>query len=347
MMITTSKERKGSAGDTTRSDGTAQRYGVRRPPEITAEMGRRRWRELNRLVHACMVLHAAGRDRRPLQRLLHMAAGVVGASRGVFYLRDSEMKLEASASEGFPAGVPEGLRSGGEIAPAAMQAGKPLLVVRPEEAKLQVEIALLGGPACVGFPIQKEGQPWGVVVLGRALPFEEDEAILLWMFALVVEDSLSGLARGERPLRVEADSAPAGLVSPDALRKLVDFELQRLPAGGRPCTLLKVTFKPADAARQHDEPLRRAGCLRVLRSALRSVDKLAPGEAGEMFILMPSTDAREGEQAAQKIRRSLIHSRVLGEESDVIRALAVRRASCPDQGERGAALFHALESERS
>ena len=323
-----------------------ERYGVRRPPEIGAEMGRRRWRELNRLLHACMVLHGAGRDRRPLQRVLHTAAGLVGASRGVFYLRgDAEMTLEAAASEGFPGGIPEGLRGGGEIAPAVMRAGKPLLVAAPEEARLASELAMLGEPACVSVPIQLQGQPWGAVVLGREGRFDEDEAILLWMYALVVEDALPSLSRGERTLRVEPDSTPGGLVSQEALRALVEAELERLPSGDRACTLLRIAFRPQDAAsRRPEEVLRSARSLRVLRSALRPVDRLAPGGAGELFVLLPETDGKEGEQVGQKIRRALIQSRVLGDESDVIRALTVARASCPENGHRSATLFQALEA---
>ena len=322
-----------------------QRYGVRQPPEIGPEMGRRRWRELNRLLHACMVLHGAGRDRRPLQRVLHTAAGLVGASRGVFYLRgEAETGLETAAAHGFPGGVPEGLRGGGEIAPAAMRAGKPLLVCGPEEARLASELAKLGEPACVSFPIQLEGQPWGAVLLGRESRFEEDEAVLLWMYALVVEDALPSLSRGERPLRVDPDSTSGGLVSLEAFRALVDAEMERLPSGARACTLLRIAFRTQGASRRQEESLRSARSLRVLRSVLRPVDKLAPGGTGELFVLLPETAGAEGEQVGQKIRRALIQSRVLGDESEVIRALTVARASCPEHGHRSAALFQTLEA---
>lgn len=342
-MIRTSKGSKSAAGgNASVAAEMAERYGLRKPPEIGAEMGRCRWRELNRLLHACMVLHGVGRDRRPLQRILHTAAGLVGASRGVFYLRgDAEMTLEPAASLGFPGGIPEGLRGGGEISPAAMRAGKPLLVGAPEEARLKAELAMLGEESCVSFPILLEGQPWGVVLLGRPGRFEEDEAVLLWMYALVVEDALPSLSRSERPLRVEPDSAPGGLVSRETFRSLVDLELERLPSGARPCTILRIAFHHPD--RRQEEPLRQARSLRVLRSALRAIDRVAPGEAGELLILLPETGASEGGQVGQKIRRALIQSRVLGEEPVVIHALTVRQASCPDQGHRSAALFEALE----
>ncbi len=344
-MIQKSKGTKGTAEAISLAAEMEQRYGVRRPPEISAEMGRRRWRELNRLLHACMVLHGAGRDRRPLQRVLHTAAGLVGASRGVFYLRiDGETALEPAAAHGFAGGIPEGLRSGGEISPAAMRAGKPLVIAGPEEGRLESELAMLGEPACVSFPIQMEGQPWGVVFLGRESRFEEDEAILLWMYALVVEDALPSLSRGERALRVNPDSTPGGLVSQEAFRSLVDAELQRLPSGARACTLLRIAFRPQDAASRPQDELRSARSLRVLRSVLRPVDRVAPSQAGDLFILLPETNGTEGEQVGQKIRRALIQSRVLGDESEVIRALTVRRASCPEHGHRSAALFQALET---
>ena len=105
------------AGGSSRADEIGNRYGLMKPPELTPEIASRRWRELNRLIHACMVLHGVGADRRPFQRLLRTAGALVGAARGIFYVRcDSESALDMAASSGFLRGVPERLRSGSELA---------------------------------------------------------------------------------------------------------------------------------------------------------------------------------------------------------------------------------------
>src|SRR5262252_9460611 len=186
-------------GGTSGGDDLASRYGLTRPPELTPEIATRRWREMNRLVHACMVLHGVGRDRRPFQRLLRTSGALVGAARGVFYVSAGGCEaMEIAAASGYLRSVPERLRSGNQIAAAAFRAGKPLLVHRPSEAPLEEEMKLLGEASCVAIPILRDGQKWGVIQLMRAEAFCEDEAVLLWMYALIVEDALPSLAQAAR-----------------------------------------------------------------------------------------------------------------------------------------------------
>jgi len=330
-----------------RADEIGNRYGLVRPPELTAEIATRRWRELNRLIHACMVLHGVGRDRRPFQRLLRTAGTLVGAARGILYVRcDDESGLELAASSGFPRGVPERLRVGGELALAALRVGKPLLVSRPTEAPLDEESRLLGESSCVSFPILREGQPWGVVQLLRSEAFSEEEAVLLWMYALVVEDALPSLAKEARAAEAPASGSPhPSLVSLSVFETKLDWELECVLWGGRSCSLLRVSFDSAAGGEKREEILRQGKVLRVLRSCLRPSDLLTPGPSGDLLIFLPEMDSPEAQQAAQKIRRALIQSRVLGEETAVIRSLHIAQATCPDQGRRGEDLLKALESQ--
>jgi hypothetical protein len=56
-------------------------------------------------------------------------------------------------------------------------------------------------------------------------------------------------------------------------------------------------------------------------------------------------DAQEGQQVAQKIRRTLVQSRALGEESAVIHSLRIAQVTCPDQGRRREDLLRTLDSQ--
>ena len=336
------------AGSTSRVDEIANRYGLFKPPELTAEIASRRWRELNRLIHACMVLHGVGRDRRPFQRLLRTAGALVGASRGIFYIRsEGHGTLEAAAALGFLRGVPERLRCASELASVAMRVGKPLLVSRPTEARLEEEMRWLGEPSCLVFPILREGQPWGVLQLLRSEAFSEDEAVLLWMYALIVEDALPSLAqsvRSSEPPAASTHSHP-GLVSSSVFVTRLDWELECVLWGGRSSTLLRVALDRRGESVEQEEILRQAKVIRVVRGCLRGVDLLSPGPAGDLLVFLPEMDAQEGQQVAQKIRRTLVQSRVLGEESAVIPALRIAQATCPDQGKRREDLLRSLDSQ--
>ena len=330
-----------------RSDEIANRYGLMKPPELTAEIATRRWRELNRLMHACMVLHGVGRDRRPFQRLLRTTGTLVGATRGIFYVRcDGESALELAASSGFLRGVPERLRSGNDLVSATLRSGKPVLVNRPTEIRLQEDLRLLGDVSCVTFPILREGQPWGVVQLMRNEAFSEEEAILLWMYALVVEDALPSLAQaGRAPEPHGTSTLPPGLLSQSVFETRLDWELECVLWGGRSCTLLRISFGAGGGREDQAELLRQGKSLRVLRSCLRSVDLLAADSSGSLLVFLPELDQVEGQQMAQKIRRTLVQSRVLGDESTVIQRLKISQATCPDQGRRREELLRSMESQ--
>jgi hypothetical protein len=335
----------GRTGGTSGGDELASRYGLTRPPELTPEIAARRWRELNRLVHACMVLHGVGRDRRPFQRLLRTTGALVGASRGVFYVSAGcGQEMEIAAASGYLRAVPERLRTGNLIASAAITAGKPLLVHRPAEAPVAEEMRLLGESSCVAIPILREGQRWGVIQLMRPEAFCEDEAVLLWMYALIVEDALPSLATAARSSEV-APEGPSGLVSPSVFATRLDWELECVLWGGRSSTLLRIARVTAAGTEQGEAALQRPNVLRIVRGCLRSVDLVSPGNGGELMVFLPEMDAREAQLIAQKIRRSLVQSRALGEESDVIPSLRIASATCPEQGRRREDLFRTLLSQ--
>ncbi len=336
------------AGATSRAVDLGNRYGLMKPPELTAEIASRRWRELNRLIHACMVIHGVGRDRRPFQRLLRTAGALVGAARGIFYVRcDSEVALETAAASGFLRGVPERLRCGGDLALAAMRVGKPLLVSRPTESRLEEEMRWLGESSCVVFPILRQGQPWAVLQLLRSEAFSEEEVVLLWMYALVVEDALPSLAQAVRATEapISATSTQPGLISVSDFESRMDWEIECLLWGGRSCSVLRLSLGRKSGAEEPTEPFRTGKVLRVVRGCLRGVDLLAPGSAGDLLVLLPEMDAQEGQQVAQKIRRTLVQSRVLGEESAVIHSLRIAQVTCPDQGKRREDLLRSLDSQ--
>jgi GAF domain-containing protein len=341
------KQSLDGTGGSSRADEIGRRYGLMKPPELTAEIASRRWRELNRLMHACMVLRGMGLERRPFQRLLRTAGAMVGATRGIFYVRcEGESALETVASSGFVRGVPERLRSGSELAAATLGMGKPLLVSRPTESCLEEEMRWLGESSCVVFPILRQGQPWGALQLMRPEAFSEEEAVLLWMYALVVEDALPSLAEAVRAGEIphSATSQP-GLISLSVFETRLEWELECVLWGGRSSTLLRISLGHKGAGDQIKEPLRQGKVLRVVRGCLRGVDLLSPGPAGELLVFLPEIDAQEGQQVAQKIRRSLVQSRVLGEESAVIHALRIAQATCPEQGKRRDDLFRSLDSQ--
>jgi hypothetical protein len=171
------------------------RYDLRLAPELTAAIAARRWRELNHLLSSLVVLHGELRHHRSYTPVVRSCRAIVSAPRGMLAVRegaDGEFRLLAEI--GFPRTVREGLRSGRRMASAALVSRKPLLISDPREADLGAELQALGGGSCLAVPILPGGVPWGTVLLLRAEPFDEEEAVLAWIYVLVLEEALAGLA---------------------------------------------------------------------------------------------------------------------------------------------------------
>ena len=184
--------------------GWESRYTLRVPPDLTEEIASRRWRDVNRLVLAPILLQDGADNGRPLLSILSTARTIVPAERGLLSLSgDAPGTLDIAAEFGFGRRVPERLRHANPLAAAAARCRKPVLVGRAGDLALARALRLLGRPSCLSVPILRRGAPWGVIQLARTEPFREDDAILAWLYALGLEGMIPGLlqCQGESPSR--------------------------------------------------------------------------------------------------------------------------------------------------
>jgi len=226
------------------------------------------------------------------------------------------------------------------MASAALVSRKPLLISNPREADLGAEIQALGGGSCLAVPILPGGVPWGTVLLLRAEPFDEEEAVLAWIYVLVLEEALAGLAVPPRPA-----AADPALVDCDDFERRLDEEIERSAWAGRPLSLLLLEWPPPE------EGGRDAGALlqrvvRVLRRTLRPLDLSCIGREENLLVSLPGVNSGEAESVAQSIRRNLVQSRLLGEEPRVVSSLRIVSATFPLDGRSRQELLGALSGRR-
>jgi len=309
-------------------------------------MAASRWHDVNRLLHSLVILRSDLRERRTLTHLLRSARALVSAPRALLRVTDPATGSGRVRAElGFPRGVRNPVSDARELASAALRHRKPLLVFRPVEEKLAQELTLLGGDACLSVPILPGGEPWGVLQLLRNEPFGADDAILVWFYVMVLEETL---ADSPRPLRFVPGFADpnghTGLGRMGEFEQRLDEEMERSLWSGRPVSVARVTWQPSAAEVSGEELL-----LRVTRVCRRSVRPGAPfstrGE-GELLILLPGIGPIEALSLCRILRRNLIQSRSLGEESEALAAVAVSAATFPRDGISRPALLAALSEPK-
>src|SRR4029434_291608 len=103
-----------------------------------------------------------------------------------------------------------------------------VLVSEPCEVSLSHELAMLHTNASLSVPMTHQGLPWGAVQLLRDRPFLAEDAIIMWLYTLVLEGVLPsaiGLKR-HREMAAPLDSV-TGLLAPDHYRRRLAWELRR------------------------------------------------------------------------------------------------------------------------
>jgi len=319
------------------------RYDLRLAPELTAAIAARRWRELNYLLSSLVVLHGELRNHRSFTPIVRSSRAIVSASRGMLVVREgAEGEYRLRGEMGFPRAARDRRCRGRRMASAALLSRKPLLISNPQEPDLAAELLALGGGSCLAVPILPGGVPWGVVLLLRAEPFHEEEAVLAWIYVLVLEEALAGLAIPARAAAgLEVLEGEPGLLDCRVFDRRLDEEIERSAWSGRPLSLLRVKWSsPGDG--EGEEGALLPGVLRVLRRSLRPVDVTCIGREGDLLIGLPGVNPGEAGAVAQSVRRNLIQSRVLGEEGRVVTSLRISSATFPLDGRSRQELLQAL-----
>jgi hypothetical protein len=331
------------------SEGWAIRYLLQDPPELTAEISSRRWEDINLLLHSLMLFpgELRGRRRNPFLAILRSAITIVNARRGLLYLqKPSGRSLVLTDAFGFGERIPERLRAGNSLAVAAIRLQKPILVSDPPEEALRRELRLLGHRSCMTVPVLKRGMPWCALQLVRVESFQQEEAILLWIYALILDGFLPGLVEstGSPEPALTSDEEP-GLVDRQHFESSLIWEIERSSWTGRPCSLLQVRWRPIDAQGVSEpDGLRSRQVLRAIRLSLRPVDLIAMRKGGDLLVSLPGLGSSLAQEVMQEIRRDVLQTRALGEREVVRHSLRLAVVTCPVDGNRVDQLLRAVES---
>jgi hypothetical protein len=321
------------------------RHLLRVPPDLTPEIAARRCREVNLLLRSPLLLQGRPGDGKPLRAILEVARSIAPADRGLLYLWDEPAgKMELAAEFGFAHRVPGTLHSANPLASAAARRRKPVLVGRPDDLSVARQLRLLGRPSCLSVPILRSGAPWGVIQLLRQRPFQEEDGVLLWIFALILEGTVPALVDAVPSRREIPAASPSSLVSASRLQVRIDTEIERARWAGRPCGLILLAWRPAPGGTEREPAtLQSPRILRALLRTLRPTDLVAPWGRGDLLVLMPEQDLEATESAARAIRRRLVQSGALGDREGAAQAaLRITHVSCPAHGTRREPLLRAM-----
>jgi len=285
-------------------------YLLHDPPELTRAMAAARWRELNMLIHSISLLSEENTGRGPLLPLLRASATLAGADRALLYRWDDVTGgLRLTAAHGLDDAHAERLYTHNEPARASLLHRKPVLLSGPDEPWLADEMCRLGSRSSLSVPVTCEGMPWGAMQFLRERPYVREEAVLVWMYALMVEGMLPLLMASARHADRNATvDAATGLLMPSHFRRRLSWEMQRAEWMARPLTVLcvEVTEMLHGRPRGGSLPFSLQAAASVVQKTLRPHDAVTCLGGHHFVAAMPDTSGEEAARAVDVIRDGLL-----------------------------------------
>jgi len=290
-------------------------YLLDEPPELTAEIASKRWREINCLIHSIVLMGDDLGGRKPLLPVLRAAATLASGQQSLLFQWDEPRGMLRIASA---MGFGETLPAAGEIqAQAALLHRKPVLVstrtlLRREagqDERLRDEMERLGAASALSVPLTHQGMPWGALQVLRDRPFERHDGVLLWLFALMLETVLPSLVGPRRHREMTGSVDPAtGLLTPDHFRRRLSWELQRSAWLARPTTVacIEVTEMLSGRPRGSSTGFTPREASLVLQRSLRPQDSVTCMGGQHFLAALPDTPRSEAESIADLIREGFL-----------------------------------------
>ncbi|HKY32823.1 MAG TPA: GAF domain-containing protein [Candidatus Polarisedimenticolia bacterium] len=317
-------------------------YLLHDPPELTRPIASAHWRELNMLIHSVGLLTGDADGPGPLLSLLRASGSVAGTDRVLLYRWDEVAGgLRLAAAQGLGDGLPDETGARNEQALASLLHRKPLLVSMPDEPWLAREMEILGARSALTVPLSSKGMPWGALQLLRSRPFTREEAVLFWLFALMVEAFLPALvAAARRPEAGGAIDAATGLLIPSHFRRRVAWEIQRAGWIARPLTMLcvEVTEMLHGRPRGGSMPFTPQAASQVIQKAL-GIHAAVTCLGGHHFLaVLPDARREDAARTADVIREGFL---LCSAGTLPVFDIAVGLATYPDAGRDEAALIKA------
>jgi len=160
-----------------------------RPPELTPRIAAARSKEINLMLHSLALISDEMDGARGVMPVLRASATLAGAVALSCINGTSNGLAPSDASLGFKGHCRKPPRK----EPCRCAAAWPTANrarVGPRQEPLKRELSQLHAAASLSVPMTHQGLPWGALQLLRERPFLAEDAILLWLYTLVLEGVL-------------------------------------------------------------------------------------------------------------------------------------------------------------
>lgn len=290
----------------------SERFVVEVFSELTEEVARQRWQDVNVLLRLSMLSGLPMQLESTLNLLLDFAHELVPHHSALVHLWDeSTEKVQIAGRRNLDFLPEEALSPGNVLNFWATRYCRPLLVHTGHHAAADSFLDLVRASSALVVPLMVANRVAGTMQLFSSEPeaFTATDAQLLWILALIAENQLTRETAHEGLIRFAFTDFLTGLKTRGYFEQQLELEIKRAVRRGEPFAVLMIDidwFKQLNDRYGHhvgDQVLRDVSSL--LMKDMREVDTVARYGGEEFVIILPETNASGATFVAQRLRRSV------------------------------------------
>jgi len=306
-----------------------QRFVTNVSSELPAETVRKRWQHVNVILRLSMLRGLPMPLEAALNLLCDMTAEIVAYDKViVFFWDERQESMQARIVRAFApnATINSEAPKTNPLNLLAAKHSRPLLVSRrhgfpsptpqtpallSQDAQVDALLEFAGAASALCSPLFANDKVRGTLQIfsPRADAFNQEDAQLLWVFALVAENLLTREYSGESLMRFAFTDYLTGLRTRGYFEQQLDLEFKRAERRRQKFALLMIDidhFKRLNDTHGHhvgDQILREIGS--ILVKDMREVDTVARYGGEEFVIILPETNETAALYVAERLRRAV------------------------------------------
>jgi diguanylate cyclase (GGDEF)-like protein len=308
------------------ASSSPERFVTEVSAELSAETIRNRWQHVNVILRLSMLTGLPMQLEATLNLLCDMAAEIVSYDKAIVSFWDeSQEQMHARIVRGFP----DSALARQETSPTnvlnlwTVKHSRPLLVSRlrmgtalpsslpANEAQVEALLDFAGAASALSVPLFVTDKVRGSLQLfsSAAKAFSQEDAQLLWVFALVAENLLTREYSSESLMRFAFTDYLTGLRTRGYFEQQLDLEFKRAERRRQKFALLMIDidhFKRLNDTYGHhvgDQVLREVAS--ILVKDMREVDTVARYGGEEFVIVLPETSETAALYVSERLRRAV------------------------------------------
>ena len=284
--------------------------------EFSRETVQRRWSAINVIVRMSMLAGLELQLEPALNLVCDMASEIIPYDRGlVFFWDEEQQEMHLRVTRNLDAPDQEAFARGNLLNMWTAKFQRPMIVQRGAHEQVDLLLDTVGAESVLILPLFVRTRVLGSMQLfgSSRTSFSEEDAQLLWILSLVVENLLTRDFANEALIKFAFTDFLTGMKTRGYFETQLEREMKRAERSRGPLALVMIDidhFKILNDTHGHhvgDVLLRDLSS--VLMKDMRQIDTLARYGGEEFVLILPETNNVGAYRVAQRLRKAVESAR--------------------------------------